>query len=114
MFVLYHRLCQRLHGPMMRRHWLLVGACGWVLLILMFVSKFINFSFRMPDGTRHRGDLVMIYIGHYKKLCPMGKRSDSVIYQDSFCVAVYALTLKYIFFLYKMFIYASIVSDVPW
>ncbi|KAM9454498.1 carbohydrate sulfotransferase 10 isoform 2-T2 [Clarias gariepinus] len=42
-------LCQRLHGPMMRRHWLLVGACGWVLLILMFVSKFINFSFRMPD-----------------------------------------------------------------
>ncbi|XP_042611634.1 carbohydrate sulfotransferase 10 isoform X2 [Cyprinus carpio] len=34
---------------MMRRHWLLVGACGWVLLILMFVSKFINFSFRIPD-----------------------------------------------------------------
>lgn len=34
----------------MRRHWLLVGACGWVLLILMFVSKFINFSFRIPGG----------------------------------------------------------------
>jgi len=34
----------------MRRHWLLVGACGWVLLILMFVTKFINFSFRIPGG----------------------------------------------------------------
>ncbi|KAM9836229.1 carbohydrate sulfotransferase 10 [Aulostomus maculatus] len=27
----------------MRHHWLLLGACGWVLLILMFVTKFINF-----------------------------------------------------------------------
>lgn len=27
----------------MRHHWLLLGACGWVLLILMFVSKFITF-----------------------------------------------------------------------
>ncbi|XP_060754722.1 carbohydrate sulfotransferase 10 isoform X1 [Neoarius graeffei] len=49
LFFIHERLCQRLHGPMMRRHWLLVGACGWMLLILMFISKFINFSFRMPD-----------------------------------------------------------------
>ncbi|XP_065110922.1 carbohydrate sulfotransferase 10 isoform X4 [Paramisgurnus dabryanus] len=34
----------------MRHHWLLVGVCGWVLLILMFISKFINVSFRIPDG----------------------------------------------------------------
>ncbi|XP_029695609.1 carbohydrate sulfotransferase 10 isoform X2 [Takifugu rubripes] len=27
----------------MRHHWLLLGACGWVLLILMFASKFISF-----------------------------------------------------------------------
>ncbi|XP_072302824.1 carbohydrate sulfotransferase 10 isoform X2 [Eucyclogobius newberryi] len=27
----------------MRHHWLLLGACGWVLLILMFVTKYINF-----------------------------------------------------------------------
>lgn len=32
----------------MRHHWLLLGACGWVLLILMFVSKFI--TFRAVDG----------------------------------------------------------------
>ncbi|KAM9820030.1 carbohydrate sulfotransferase 10 [Neosynchiropus ocellatus] len=31
----------------MRHHWLLLGACGWVLLILMFVTKFI--SFRAAD-----------------------------------------------------------------
>ncbi|KAJ3584179.1 hypothetical protein NHX12_014675 [Muraenolepis orangiensis] len=31
----------------MRHHWLLLGACGWVLLILMFASKFI--SFRSAD-----------------------------------------------------------------
>ncbi|XP_034033786.1 carbohydrate sulfotransferase 10-like [Thalassophryne amazonica] len=31
----------------MRQHWLLLGACGWVLFILMFVSKFI--SFRAAD-----------------------------------------------------------------
>ncbi len=35
-------------GEAMRHHWLLLGACGWVLLILMFVSKFI--SFRAVDG----------------------------------------------------------------
>ncbi|XP_028810862.1 carbohydrate sulfotransferase 10 [Denticeps clupeoides] len=34
---------------MTRCHWLLVGACGWVLLLLMFASKFINFSLRVPD-----------------------------------------------------------------
>ncbi|XP_027012450.1 carbohydrate sulfotransferase 10 isoform X1 [Tachysurus fulvidraco] len=49
LFFIHERLRQHLHGPMMRRHWLLVGACGWVLLILMFVSKFINFSLRMPE-----------------------------------------------------------------
>ena len=32
----------------MRHRWLLLGACGWVLLILMFASKFI--SFRTSDG----------------------------------------------------------------
>ncbi|XP_076839625.1 carbohydrate sulfotransferase 10 [Brachyhypopomus gauderio] len=41
---------------MMRRHWLLVGACGWVLLVLMFVSKFINFTFRTPDEYRGRDE----------------------------------------------------------
>ncbi|XP_062384097.1 carbohydrate sulfotransferase 10 isoform X2 [Sardina pilchardus] len=34
---------------MMRRHWLLVGACGWVLLLLMVASRFINFNLRVPD-----------------------------------------------------------------
>nr|XP_015219575.1 PREDICTED: carbohydrate sulfotransferase 10 [Lepisosteus oculatus] len=33
----------------MRHRWLLLGACGWVLLILMFASKFISFSSRVPD-----------------------------------------------------------------
>lgn len=32
----------------MRHLWLLLGACGWVLLILMFVTKYINF--RAADG----------------------------------------------------------------
>uniref|UniRef100_A0A673J8J2 Carbohydrate sulfotransferase n=1 Tax=Sinocyclocheilus rhinocerous TaxID=307959 RepID=A0A673J8J2_9TELE len=41
----------------MRRHWLLVGACGWVLLILMFVSKFINFSFRIPSDYAERREM---------------------------------------------------------
>uniref|UniRef100_A0A3Q3QLC9 Carbohydrate sulfotransferase n=1 Tax=Monopterus albus TaxID=43700 RepID=A0A3Q3QLC9_MONAL len=27
----------------MRHHWLLVGACGWVLLILMFLGKLLSF-----------------------------------------------------------------------
>ncbi|XP_031414776.1 carbohydrate sulfotransferase 10 isoform X2 [Clupea harengus] len=34
---------------MMRRHWLLVGACGWVLLLLMVASRFINFNLHVPD-----------------------------------------------------------------
>ncbi|TRY95292.1 hypothetical protein DNTS_006747 [Danionella cerebrum] len=38
-------------AQMMRRHWLLLGACGWVLLILMFFSKFINFGFKIPGYT---------------------------------------------------------------
>lgn len=42
--------CQLVHGEMMRRHWLLVGACGWVLLLLMVASRFINFNLRVPDG----------------------------------------------------------------
>ncbi|XP_013880122.1 carbohydrate sulfotransferase 10 [Austrofundulus limnaeus] len=36
----------------MRHHWLLLGACGWVLLILMFVSRFI--SFRVGDDYGER------------------------------------------------------------
>ncbi|XP_061571484.1 carbohydrate sulfotransferase 10 [Cololabis saira] len=36
----------------MRHHWLLLGACGWVLLILMFVSRFI--TFRAVDDYRER------------------------------------------------------------
>lgn len=32
----------------MRHLWLLLGACGWVLLILMFVTKYMNF--RAADG----------------------------------------------------------------
>ncbi|XP_028656445.1 carbohydrate sulfotransferase 10 isoform X1 [Erpetoichthys calabaricus] len=44
------RPCARwLISDIMRHHWLLLGACGWVLLILMFASKFINFPFRRPD-----------------------------------------------------------------
>lgn len=34
---------------MMRRHWLLVGACGWVLLLLMVASRFINLNLHTPD-----------------------------------------------------------------
>ncbi|CAL1598052.1 unnamed protein product [Knipowitschia caucasica] len=36
----------------MRHHWLLLGACGWVLLILMFVTKFINFRANNGYGER--------------------------------------------------------------
>ncbi|XP_043966358.1 carbohydrate sulfotransferase 10 [Gambusia affinis] len=36
----------------MRHQWLLLGACGWVLLVLMFVSKFI--SFKTIDGYKKR------------------------------------------------------------
>ncbi|XP_075995121.1 carbohydrate sulfotransferase 10 [Genypterus blacodes] len=36
----------------MRPHWLLLGACGWVLLLLVFVSKFI--SFRAVDDYGER------------------------------------------------------------
>lgn len=36
----------------MRHYWLLIGACGWVLLILMFLSKFI--SFRAVDDYGER------------------------------------------------------------
>lgn len=50
-------MSQCFHGPgltcgAMRHHWLLLGACGWVLLILMFVSKFI--SFRAVDDYGER------------------------------------------------------------
>ncbi|XP_030636538.1 carbohydrate sulfotransferase 10 [Chanos chanos] len=41
----------------MRRHWLLVGACGWVVLILLFASKFINFSFRIPDDYGGKSEM---------------------------------------------------------
>lgn len=36
----------------MRHHWLLLGACGWVLLILMFVTKYINFRVTDVYGER--------------------------------------------------------------
>ncbi|KAM9766432.1 carbohydrate sulfotransferase 10 isoform 1-T2 [Menidia menidia] len=36
----------------MRHHWLLLGACGWVLLILIFVRNFI--SFRAVDDYGER------------------------------------------------------------
>ncbi|XP_069554458.1 carbohydrate sulfotransferase 10 isoform X1 [Brachyistius frenatus] len=39
----------------MRHHWLLLGACGWVLLILMFVSKFISFRAVDDYGERAGG-----------------------------------------------------------
>ncbi|XP_028254507.1 carbohydrate sulfotransferase 10 [Parambassis ranga] len=39
----------------MRHHWLLLGACGWVLLILMFVSKFISFRAVDDYGERVSG-----------------------------------------------------------
>ncbi|KAL1021788.1 hypothetical protein UPYG_G00017980 [Umbra pygmaea] len=33
----------------MRHHWLLLGACGWVLLIVLFARKLINFNTRATD-----------------------------------------------------------------
>ncbi|KAA8579836.1 hypothetical protein FQN60_006929, partial [Etheostoma spectabile] len=39
----------------MRHHWLLLGACGWVLLILMFVSKLISFRAVDDYGDRVGG-----------------------------------------------------------
>lgn len=42
----------------MRHHWLLLGACGWVLLILMFASKFINLNFRVPDDYGGKSELL--------------------------------------------------------
>lgn len=41
----------------MRHHWLLLGACGWVLLILMFASKFINFHSRAADDYGEKVEL---------------------------------------------------------
>ncbi|KAI3366300.1 hypothetical protein L3Q82_009769, partial [Scortum barcoo] len=46
---------RRLTGEAMRHHWLLLGACGWVLLILMFVSKFISFRAVDDYGERAAG-----------------------------------------------------------
>ncbi|KAG8004661.1 Carbohydrate sulfotransferase 10 [Nibea albiflora] len=46
---------RRLMGEAMRHHWLLLGACGWVLLILMFVSKFITFRAVDDYGERVGG-----------------------------------------------------------
>ncbi|XP_023687552.1 carbohydrate sulfotransferase 10 isoform X1 [Paramormyrops kingsleyae] len=43
---------RRLISQTMRQHWLLLGACGWVLLILMFASKFINLNFRVPEDYK--------------------------------------------------------------
>ncbi|XP_062303239.1 carbohydrate sulfotransferase 10 [Osmerus eperlanus] len=41
----------------MRHHWLLVGACGWMLLILMFASKFINFNLRAADDYVEKSEI---------------------------------------------------------
>ncbi|XP_074520957.1 carbohydrate sulfotransferase 10 isoform X2 [Halichoeres trimaculatus] len=35
-------LLQCHQGEAMRKHWILLGACGWVVFTLMFVSKFIS------------------------------------------------------------------------
>ncbi|KAF5901405.1 ribose-phosphate pyrophosphokinase 2, partial [Clarias magur] len=76
-------LRQRLHGPMMRRHWLLVGACGWVLLILMFVSKFINFSFRMPDDYGGRPMLLNWTSPSIKTVNPLNPLSQNAALRPS-------------------------------
>ncbi|XP_055766950.1 carbohydrate sulfotransferase 10-like [Salvelinus fontinalis] len=41
----------------MRHHWLLVGACGWVLLILVFANKFINFNARATDDYGEKTEM---------------------------------------------------------
>lgn len=41
----------------MRHHWLLVGACGWVLLILVFANKFINFNARTTDDYGEKTEM---------------------------------------------------------
>ncbi|CAB1327532.1 unnamed protein product [Coregonus sp. 'balchen'] len=41
----------------MRHHWLLVGACGWVLLILVFANKFINFNARDTDDYGEKTEI---------------------------------------------------------
>ncbi|XP_010889400.2 carbohydrate sulfotransferase 10 isoform X2 [Esox lucius] len=41
----------------MRHHWLLIGACGWVLLILMFASKLINFNSRATDDYGEKAEM---------------------------------------------------------
>ncbi|MCJ8747887.1 hypothetical protein PDJAM_G00158640 [Pangasius djambal] len=83
LFFIHERLRQCLHGPMMRRHWLLVGACGWVLLILMFVSKFINFSFRMPDDYGGRPVLFNWTSPSVKTVKPLNQLSQNAASQPS-------------------------------
>ncbi|KAJ8003685.1 hypothetical protein DPEC_G00150890 [Dallia pectoralis] len=41
----------------MRHHWLLIGACGWVLLLLMLASKLINFNTRATDDYREKAEM---------------------------------------------------------
>lgn len=63
---------------MMRRHWLLVGASGWVLLILMFVSKFI----RMPDD--YGGRPVINWTSPTVKTAkPLNQLTQKAAYQPS-------------------------------
>ncbi|XP_066516075.1 carbohydrate sulfotransferase 10 [Hoplias malabaricus] len=56
-------------APMMRRHWLLVGVCGWVLLILVFISKFINF--RMADDYGGRVEMLNWTFPSVKSMKPL-------------------------------------------
>lgn len=51
----------------MRHHWLLLGACGWVLLILMFVSKFIGSRPVDDYGDRPSGQSATLAGGHQVK-----------------------------------------------
>ncbi|XP_063049436.1 carbohydrate sulfotransferase 10-like [Engraulis encrasicolus] len=44
------------HWEIKRRHWLLVGACGWVLMLLMVASRFINYNLRVPDDYSSKAE----------------------------------------------------------
>ncbi|CAK6962469.1 carbohydrate sulfotransferase 10 [Scomber scombrus] len=57
----------------MRHHWLLLGACGWVLLILMFVSKFINFRAVDDYGERAVGQSWTVSGTKVVKLIPASR-----------------------------------------
>ncbi|XP_051561014.1 carbohydrate sulfotransferase 10 [Myxocyprinus asiaticus] len=71
--------------PKMRRHWLLVGACGWMLLILMFVSKFINLrTFRVPNDYEGRTDMLFWTLPPVKTMKPpSAQQPDKAALQPS-------------------------------